>query len=134
MIEIARSGTAFQVLFCNNNIECQRFHKKLEQLYKKGSLETVISTLQNLVKRQENEKIKAIYGSGSYSLSNQYSKFKTDLVKWRSTPGNYRMKHVKKLGMYKPTHDDEYVNPKKCGKKPSDAGKRIPIITKQKWL
>ena len=64
VIEIARSGTAVQGLFYNNNIECQHFHKKLEQSYKKGSLETVISTLQKLVERQENVEIKAIYGSG----------------------------------------------------------------------
>ena len=39
--------------------------------------------------------------------------------------GDYRRKHVKKFRMYKPTFDDEYVKPKKIGKKPSDGGKRI---------
>ena len=57
--ETARSGTAVQGLFYNN-IECQHFHKKPQQLHKKGSLETIISTLQKLVEKQENDEIKAI--------------------------------------------------------------------------
>ena len=125
MIETARSGTAVQGLFYNNNIECQHFREKLEQSYKKGSLETVISTLQKLVERQENDEIKVIYGSGPYSFSKQYSKFKIDSVKWYSLAGDYRRKHVKKFRMYKPTLDDEYVKPKKNGKNPSDGGKWI---------
>ena len=123
--ETARSGTAVQGLFYNNNIECQHFREKLEQSYKKGSLETVISTLQKHVERQENDKIKAIYGSASYSLSKQYSKFKIDSMKWYSMAGDYRRKHVKKFRMYKPTLDEECVKPKKSGKKPSEGGKRI---------
>ena len=55
----------------------------------KGSLETVILTLQKLVERQENEEIKAIYGSGPYSLNKQYSKFKIDSVKWHSMAPDY---------------------------------------------
>ena len=43
-----------------HNIECQHFREKMEQSYKKGSLETLISTLQKLVERQENDEIKAI--------------------------------------------------------------------------
>ena len=97
----------------------------MEQSYKKGSLETVISTLQKLVEREENVEIKAIYGSGPHSLSKQYSKFKIGSVKWHSMAGDYREKHVKKFRMYKPTLDDEYVKPKKSGKKPSDGGKWI---------
>ena len=84
MIEIARSGTTVQGLFHNNTTECQHFYKKLEQSYKKGSLETIISTLQKLIERQENVEIKAIYASVPYSLSKQYSKFKIDSVKWHS--------------------------------------------------
>ena len=90
-----------------------------------GSLESVISTLQKLVERQENYEIKAIYGSGPYSLSKQYSKFKIDSVKWHYIAGGYRRKHVKKFRMSQPTLDDEYVKPKKSSKRLSDCGKRI---------
>ena len=125
MIEIARSRTTVQGLFHNNTTECQHFYKKLEQSYKKGSLETIISTLQKLIERQENVEIKAIYASVPYSLSKQYSKFKIDSVKWHSMAGDHRKKHAKKFRMYKPTLDDEYTKPKKSGKKPSDGGKQI---------
>ena len=116
VIETASSGTAVQGLFYKNNIEYQHFHEKLEQSYKKGSLETVISTLQKLVERQEYNEIKAIYGSGPYSLSKQYSKFKIDSVKWHSMAGDYRRKHVKKFRIYKPTFDDEYVSPRRVAR------------------
>ena len=125
VIETARSGTVVQGLLYNNNLERQHFHEKLEQSYKNSSLETVFSTLQKLIERQENGEIKAIHRSGSYSLSKQYSKFKIDSVKWYSMANDYRRKHVKKFEMYKPTLDDEYVKPKKSGTKPSDDGKRI---------
>ena len=39
--------------------------------------------------------------------------------------GDYRRKYVKKYRTYKPTLDDEYVKPKKSGKRPSDGGKWI---------
>ena len=81
VIETARSRTAVRGFFYNNNIECQHFRENLEQSYKKDSLKTVISTLQKLIERQENYEIKAIYGSGPYSLNKQYSKFKIDSVK-----------------------------------------------------
>ena len=81
VIETARSGTVVQGLLYNNNLERQHFHEKLEQSYKNSSLETVFSTLQKLIERQENGEIKAIHRSGSYSLSKQYSKFKIDSVK-----------------------------------------------------
>ena len=125
VIETAISGSAVQSSFYSNNVERQHFREKLEQSYKKGSLETVISTLQKLVKRQENNEIKAIYESGPYSLSKQYSKFKIGSVKWHSMAGDYRRKHVKKFRMYKPNLDDEYIKPKKSGKKLSDGANRI---------
>ena len=74
MTESARSGTAVQGLFYNDSVEYQHFREKVKQSYKKGSLETVISTLQNFVERQENDEIKGIYGSDPYSLSKQYSR------------------------------------------------------------
>ena len=89
VIETASSGTAVQGLFYKNNIEYQHFREKLEQSYKKGSLETVISTLQKLVERQEYNEVKAIYGSDPYSLSKQHSKFKIDSVKWHSMASDY---------------------------------------------
>ena len=125
VIETATSGIAVQVSFYNNNIELQHFREILEQSYEKGSLETVISTIQKLVERQKNDEIKVIYGSGPCSLSKQYSNFKIDSVKWHSMGGDYRRKHVKKFRIFKPTLDDDYVKPKKSGKKPSDGGKRI---------
>ena len=121
--ETARSRTAVQGLFYNNNIEGQHLRENLEQSYKKGSL--VISALQKLIKRQENYEIKAIYRSGPYSLNKQCSKFKIDSVKEHSMAIDYRRKHVKKFRMYKQTLDDEYVQQKKSGKKTSDGGKRI---------
>ena len=42
---------------------------------KKGIVADVISTLKKLVDRHEDDKVRAIYGSGPYCLSTQYAKF-----------------------------------------------------------
>ena len=53
----------------------------MEQSYKKGTVEDVISTLKKLVERQEDDEIRAIYGSGPYCFSAQYAKFLMDSMK-----------------------------------------------------
>ena len=65
----------FQGVYYNNSIETQRFREKMEQSFKKKIVGDVISTLKKLVDRQEDDKVRTIYGSGPYHLSTQYKKF-----------------------------------------------------------
>ena len=41
----------------------------------RGDIWEVISTMNSLIERQENDEIKALYGSGPYHLSKQFEKF-----------------------------------------------------------
>ena len=114
--------TGVQSLFYNNNIECQHFREKLEQSYKKVSLETVILTLQKLVERQENDKNKTIYAI-------KLKQF-TDLAHtvWASSIPNLKLiqwSGIPSLVIIEGNMKKKYVKSKKIGKKPSDGGKRI---------
>ena len=80
--ESGGTGTKVQGVYYNNSIESQQFREKIEQSYKKGTLADVISALKKLVDRQEDEKVRAIYGAGPYHLSAQYTKFQMDSEKW----------------------------------------------------
>ena len=53
----------------------------MEQCYKKGTVADVISKLKKLVDRQEDDKVRAISGSGSYWLGGQYAKIQMASVK-----------------------------------------------------
>ena len=46
----------------NNDIECIHYLEKLEQCFKKASLEMVLSNLKSLRDRQYSNEIRAIYG------------------------------------------------------------------------
>ena len=60
VIESARTGTKVQGVYYNNSIESQHFWEKMEQSYKKGTVEEVISTLKKMVERQEDDEVRAI--------------------------------------------------------------------------
>ena len=53
------------------------FRGKKEQSFKKDVKE-VISTLQAIVKQQQSDEIRAIYGCGTYRLRNAYKKFEVE--------------------------------------------------------
>ena len=63
----------------------------MEQSYKKGTVADIISTLKKLVDRQEDDEVRAIYGSSPYRLSPQYAKFLMDSV-------NKSLKSLRKAG------------------------------------
>ena len=90
----------------------------MEQSYKKGTMEDVISTLKKLVERQEDDK--AIYGSGPYRFSAQYAKFLMDSVKWHSLDAEKRRKHVSLFRQHMPTMEKEFKKPQKSGKKANE--------------
>ena len=117
VIESARKQTNVQGLFYNNNIESQHFREKNEQCFKKGNVLEVISTLKSLVRRQEDDKIKAIYGSGPYRLSQPFKKFAIDPIKWHNMNLQKRIKHVEQFRKYNPKLEDHFVKPALSGRK-----------------
>ena len=49
----------------------------------------MLSTVSRITERQQSDEVKALYGSGPYSLSNDYIKFKVD-----SWSPEARQKHI----------------------------------------
>ena len=84
VIEEARKGSNVHGLYFNNNIESMHFKEKTEKCHKLGSSIDVINTLKKIIDRQQDDEVRAIYGSGPYKLSREYDKFSIDNLKWHS--------------------------------------------------
>ena len=89
----------------------------MEQSDKKGTVADIISTLKKLVDRQEDDEVRAVYGSRPYCLSAQYAKFQMDSVKWHSLDTEKRRKHLSLFRQHMPTMEQEFKKPQKSGKK-----------------
>ena len=120
LIESARGGTEVQRLYYNNSIEYQHFRGEMELSYKKRTVVDVISTLKKLVDRQEDNEIRAIYGSGSFHLNIQYAKFQMDSVKWHFLDAKKQRYKVSLFWQHIQTMKQEFKNPQKSEKKANE--------------
>ena len=82
VIEEARIESNLYGLYYNNKIESLYFKEKTEKCHKLRSSIDVITALKKITKRQQDDEVCAIYGSGPYKLSNEYNKFSIDNLKW----------------------------------------------------
>ena len=80
----------------------------------------VIGTLRNIAERQQDDEIRALYGSGPYKSSKEYLRFSVDSLKWHSMSSEERKKHVLVFRNYKPSLEDQFKKTKQSGRKPSD--------------
>ena len=120
VIESARSNVNIQGLFYNNSIESEHYCEKKEQSFQKGGINDVIKTLKCLTERQEDEEVRAIYGSGLYSLSKEFKKFEMNSVRWHSMKEEERRNHVAKFRSYRPILEDYFEKPKASGRTPNE--------------
>ena len=118
VIECARKNTNVHGLFYNNSIEYQHYQEKKEQSFRKGTVEDVAKTFKSLVKRQQDEEVRAIYISGLYRLSDRYKNLEVGSIKWHSMDPEARMEHIERFR--RPTLDDQFNKPKSSGRKPID--------------
>ena len=70
------------------------FAKKTEQSFKPGIISEIVGTLKTLIERQQNDDVRALYGSRPYHLSQSYRKFQVDSVQWHTMNAKKKMKHV----------------------------------------
>ena len=120
VIESARRTTSVSGLFYNNGIESNHFCEKNEQNFQGGDFWEVISTMKNLIDREENDEIKRLYGSGPYYLSKQFEKFVVSSIQWHEMSIEDRKKYVFKFRAYKPSLDNHFEKPKSSGCKPNE--------------
>ena len=84
VIEEARKESNVYRMYYNNNIKSMHFKEKTEQCHKLGSLLGETNTLKKIIETQQDAEVRTIYGSGLYRLSNEYTKFSIDNLKWHS--------------------------------------------------
>ena len=73
--------------------------------------------------RQQEDEIKALYGSGPYRLSTPFKKFLKDSVVFHNMSPENRRKYVQRFRNYQPNLEDSFTKPAGSGRKPSQ-GKR----------
>ena len=108
-------------LYYNDNVEYHHYRGKLEQSFQTLPSCDVIDNLSRLTKWQQSNEVKALYGSGPYSLSNDYVKFSVDSLKWHSWSPETRQKQVAAFSNHEPTLNDHFKKPKPSGHKPSQS-------------
>ena len=94
VIEMVTKPTNVHGLYYNNTIEAQHFRQKTKQFFKAGIISEIVGTLKTLIERQQNDDVRALYGSRPYHLSQSYRRFQVDSVQWHTMNAKKKMKHV----------------------------------------
>ena len=87
----------------------------------KKNVKEVISTLQAIVKRQQSDEIRTIYGCDPYRLNNAYKTFEVEAVKWHAMETKNKMKHVPNFRKYSPSLEEHLNKPVKSVRKPNES-------------
>ena len=80
----------------------------------------VNGALKKIVERQQDDEIRALYGSESYQLSKEYCRFSVDSLKCHTMSSEEGKKHVLVFRCYKLLLEDQFKKPKQSSRKPSD--------------
>ena len=75
MLFSLHAQTDIKGLFYQNDIESLHAKQKQSQNFKRETVTAAISNIQNIIQREQNDEIRAIYGAGNYVLSPEYKKF-----------------------------------------------------------
>ena len=73
--------------------------------------------MKTLIERQQNDEVRALYGSGPYHLSQSYKRFQVDSIRWHSMNPTKKMKHVPSFRQYVPSLDEHFLKPGTSGRK-----------------
>ena len=110
VVHSAREGTDVSGLFYQNDIESQHFVEKKKQSFSKLSVVDVIVSLEEMVNRQDQEEVRALYGAGSYEISKEYRR--------HSWSPQTREQHLSTFRKCEPSIGDSFKMPKNAGRKP----------------
>ena len=102
-------------LYYQNDIESIHASEKRYQNFKKESIEVALSNIQKIIQREENDKIRALYGSGNYCLSPEYQKLQVASRVWHSWSEERKAEHLIKFREYVPNISDIFRMPANVG-------------------
>ena len=97
MIQSSRENSDINGLYYQNDIESQHAAEKRNQQFKKESISAAVANLHTMVKREENDEVRAVYGAGNYVLSNPYKKFQVQSHIWHSWSEERKRDHIDKF-------------------------------------
>lgn len=97
VIQSAREKTDISGLYYQNDIESKHAAEKRNQNFKKESILVAVANIHAMVKREENDEVRAIYGAGNYVLSNSYKVFQVPSHIWHSWSGDRKKDHIEKF-------------------------------------
>ena len=112
VVQSAREGTDVCGLFYQNDIESQHF------VVKKLAVVDVIVSLEQMVNRQDQEEVRALYGGGSYEISKEYTRFLVDSARWHCWSSQRREQHLSTFRKFEPSIGDSFKISKNAGRKP----------------
>ena len=79
----------------------------------------VLSNIQKIIKRKENDEICALYGVGNYFLSSEYRKLQVASHVWHSCSEERKAGHLREFREYVPNISNTFRMPANAGRKPS---------------
>ena len=116
VIRTAREGASVDGLFYRNDIESLHAAQKRIQCFKSQDVLGAVQTMEKLIQREENDEVMAIYGSGSYVLSQDYAKWFAPV--WHTWPVDRRSAHLEKFRKFIPSLDQTFRKPLNAGQNP----------------
>ena len=72
VIQSARLNSDSRGIYYQNDIESIHASEKHYQNFEKESVEVALINIQKIIQREENDKIRALYGTGNYCPSPEY--------------------------------------------------------------
>ena len=96
VIQSARLNSDSTGLYYQNDIEFIHASEKCYQNFKRESIEVALSIIQKIIQREENDKIRALYGAGNYCLSPKYWTFQVGSHVWHSWSEERKADHLRK--------------------------------------
>ena len=80
----SRENSDINGLYYQNDFESKPAVEKRNQYFKQESILATVSNLHAMIKREENDGVRAIYGARNYVLSSQYKNFQVESHVWHS--------------------------------------------------
>ena len=117
IIQSARENSDITGLYNQNEMESLHTIEKREQCFKSSAILQAVTHLQDIVIREQNDKIRAIYSAGNYILSTEYKRFEIPSHTWHSWKESRRKDHVTKFYECEPSIDDMFIKPSSSGRK-----------------
>ena len=116
VIKSARDGTNVRGLYYQNDIESKHAEQKRMQCFKKGTTIDVVNTMKELIKREDQQEVLALYGGDKYVLSSGYKQWFNP--KWHNLTDGEKATYLTNFRSSKPSMESTFSKPAHPGQKP----------------